>query len=312
MRRWLRLRLWRTVLPALMALLACLRPVAAEEVRREHLGLDLLANLELPMAGKLEGAPVVLIVHGTLAHHGVEFVKTLQTNLRERGQPSLALTLSLGRDARRGMFDCAVQHEHRLTDAADEIGAWVDWLKSRQVARIILLGHSRGAQQVAHYAVGEPDVLVDRLILVAPPVATAQDVADRYRAAFASDLEPLLARARQLAETGEEDTLLELPGFLHCKDARATAAALLDYYDPDDKHHVVALLRRISRPVLVIAGGEDRVAAAVPGRLKAADLGNHVAVRTIEGADHFFQDLFADDLAEQTKRFVDDPVRPAR
>lgn len=300
-----------TMLAGLLVMSGILR-CAAEEVRREHLGLDLLANLEVPKGGKLEGAAVVVIVHGTLAHHGMEIVTALQKNLRERGAASLALTLSLGRDARRGMFDCAGEHEHRMTDAAEEIAAWVDWLKQRQVARIALLGHSRGAQQVAHYTVGDPDMLVDRLLLIAPLTDTSFEAAERYKAGYGADLAPLLARARQLAEAGDEDSLMDLPGFLHCRNARATAATVLDYYDPEGAHHVFALLRRIARPVLVVAGGDDRVSPAVASRLKAADLGSHVVVRTIEGADHFFQDLFADDLADHVKSFLDGNPASAR
>lgn len=291
-------------LVALWLLLAMPSVAGAEEVRREHLGLDLLANLELPQGQKLEGQPVVLIVHGTLGHHRMEIVQALQAGLRERGIASLALTLSLGRDARRGMLDCAVEHEHRMTDAADEIGAWVDWLKQRQAARIAVLGHSRGAQQAAHYAVGEPDALVDRLVLVAPPLDTPTEVAERFEAGFGVPLAPLLKRARELAEAGEEDTLIPLPGFLHCRNARGTAATLLDYYDPEGAHQVTALLRRIARPVLVVAGSADKVSPDIVARMKGAALGDHVLVRTIEGADHFFQDLFGDDLADAVKAFV--------
>lgn len=302
---------WRIHLAAVMAtavLIAGLAPrLRAEEVRREHLGIDLLGNVEVPAGAKLDGGRVVLIVHGTLAHHGMEIVKSLQGNLAQRGLASLAITLSLGRDARRGMFECDAQHEHRLSDAADEIGAWVDWLKQKNVGRIAVLGHSRGAQQVAHYAVTEPDAVVDRLVLVAPPLDTAGERAERYKAAFGADLAPLVASAAQLAANGEEDTLMELPGFLGCKPAKATAAAVLDYYDPDDAHHVAGLLRRISRPVLVAAGSADQVSANVAARMKAADVGAHVTVKVVDGADHFFRDLFGEDLADLVKDFAARP-----
>ena len=51
--------------------------VAAEEVRIEHNGLTLNANLEKADASWPAG-PVVLMTHGTLAHRGLEIIEGLQ------------------------------------------------------------------------------------------------------------------------------------------------------------------------------------------------------------------------------------------
>lgn len=277
---------------------------AAEEVRREYLGLDLLANLELPAGASLEGGTVALILHGTLAHNGMEIITVLQANLARRGIASLAMTLSLGRNARRGAFPCDAQHEHRLTDAADEIGAWIDWLKERKVQRILLVGHSRGAQQIAHYTAGTPDPTVDRIALVAPPVDSYAERASRYRDSHRTDLQAIVDRARQLVEAGEEDTLIELPAFLHCRPARVTAAAVLDYVDPDGKSDTLALLRDVHLPVLIIAGAGDEIARDVVKKVRAAGLAADQRAVEIAGADHFFRDLFADDLVDALAPFL--------
>ena len=281
-----------------------LAPASSEEVRREHLGLDLLANLEVSAGQHLEGATVALILHGTFADRDMEIIRTLQANLVQRAIPSLAITLSLGRNARKGSFACDNQHEHRLTDAADELGAWIDWFKERMVARVVLVGHSRGAQQVAHYASGTADSIVDRLVLVAPPVDTPSEVADRYAATHAADLRAILAHARKLIEAGEEDTLIDVPGFLTCRAAKATAASLVEYYDPEGKHQTIEMLRQVQVPVRVIAGSEDQISRNVAKRVRGSGLAAHVTVVEIDGADHFFRDIFADDLADQIKAFI--------
>ena len=272
MRRLIRAR---SVLSAMVALVAfathvgSVAPCAAAEVRFEHVGLSLLANLELPEGKTLSQAPVALVLHGTLAHHDMEIIKALQTGLRTRGVATLAITLSLGLDSRRGMFACEREHDHRSADAIDEIGAWMAWLEERGATSPTLIGHSRGAQQVASFASVAPKRAAHRLVLIAPPSDTAEMAVQSYRTAFSADLPALLANAKKLIETGEEDTLIAVPGFLHCRAVRVTAAAFFDYYDPDKYAVPLGILDGLENTVLVVAGSSDRVSPDVAARLAA-------------------------------------------
>ncbi|MGI9383086.1 MAG: hypothetical protein ACR2PO_08015, partial [Methyloligellaceae bacterium] len=139
--------------PVVRCLLACLAPallvspVLAEEVSIEHKGLALLGSLEVADGASLAQDGAVLLVHGTLAHHRMEIMATLQALLKERGLNSLAITLSLGLDRRQGMYDCGLTHRHRHSGAQAEIAAWVAWLQARGAGAITLLGHSRGGNQ---------------------------------------------------------------------------------------------------------------------------------------------------------------------
>jgi pimeloyl-ACP methyl ester carboxylesterase len=297
----------RSLLVAALLLLGGALRVSAEEVRREHLGLDLLANLELPSGKVLADQPVILILHGNMAHHGMELIRALQHGLKERGYASLAITLSLGLNARKGMFACTHEHEHRASDAIEEIAVWVDWLKSQSVTRITLAGHSRGAAQVLGYAAGNPDALVDRLILIAPPVDGFETVVARYQTAFGGDLRSIVETARRHVEEGEEDKVMDVPGFLSCKGARATAASILDYYAPDPAEHPLVVLKRMRLPVLVVAGSADTISADVPAKIAAAGLPPTVEIAVIDGADHFFRDLHGDDLVDHAKAFAERP-----
>ena len=56
------------------------------------------------------------------------------------------------------MYDCATPHTHRHADAVEEIGAWLGWLQSQGVAKVALLGHSRGGNQTARFAAAHADV----------------------------------------------------------------------------------------------------------------------------------------------------------
>ncbi len=283
----------------------------AEEARQEYLGLDVNGNIEIAPDKSLKQHGAVLIVHGTLAHHRMEIVTALQAGLKQRGINSLAITLSLGLNARKGMFDCGLEHDHRHADAADEIVAWVEWLQNQGAARVSVLGHSRGAAQAALALVERPDLGVHRLILAGPLMTSRPELAERYARDLGQPLSPLLEKSRELVEAGEGDTLIEVPGFFHCRPAKVTAAAFYDYYSPDPQHDALSLLQSIRTPSLVAVAGDDRIApgvgAAAAGLLNSGNLPATVSVATIDGADHFFRDLYGDDLADKVAEFVVEP-----
>jgi hypothetical protein len=52
----------------------------------------------------------------------------------------------------------------------------------------------------------------------------------------------------------------------------------------------------------VIAGSEDPIATGLPAALAGAAA--NVRVEEIEGADHFFRDLYADELVEIAVEFM--------
>ena len=304
MRRLIRVR---SVLRAMAVLLALSTQCAAEEVRLEHVGLSLLANLELPPGKTLSQAPVALMLHGALAHHEMEIVKALQAGLRTRGIATLAITLSLGLDSRRGMFACEREHDHRSADAIDEIGAWIAWLEERGATSPTVVGHSRGAQQVASYASRAPKRAASRLVLIAPFSDTAEMAVQNYRTAFSADLPALLANAKTLVAAGDGDTLIDAPGFLHCRAARVTAAAFVDYYDPETYKVPFGMLGELENAILVVAGSDDRISPDVAARLAARPPNPRVTLQVIDGADHFFRDLFAEDMADMVSAFIHRP-----
>lgn len=279
------------------ALAVAMTAAEAEEVTLGHGGLTLNANLEATGAGWQKG-PVVLMTHGTLAHGRMEIMDTLQAALKERGISSLSITLSLGLDSRHGMYECATPHTHRHADAVGEIGAWMGWLQAQGVGKIALLGHSRGGNQTALFAAAHADTPVVAVILVAPQTWTEDAAAQAYRARYGKDLRAPLEQARQLAADGKGDALMGPVGFVYCPDTLATAAAFLSYYEPDQRMDTPRLIPGIKAPVLVVAAGEDEL---VPGLVEAvrplAD-GQRVRLQVIDGADHFFRDLYSDEVAD--------------
>ncbi len=234
----------------------------------------------------------------------MEIVRDLQANLKQRGINTLAITLSLGLNRRKGMFDCALEHDHRHGDAVEELSSWADWLKGRGAVKVDLIGHSRGGAQAALFAAEEPGRLTGRLALVAPLIEPAPAEAEaRYAAQFGARLAPHIEAARHKEDSGEADALIDVPGFLYCRNARVTAAAFLDYYGGGQRA-LASLLQDIAAPMLVIAAGADEIVPDVAGSLRRAPLPKTVAIDTIEGADHFFRDLYGEDLADKIAAFL--------
>lgn len=285
-----------------LALLTAAIASHASEVTVAYKGITLNANLELAANKKIADG-VVLITHGTLAHRGMEVIVDLQNLLKERGYSSLAITLGLGVSNRQGMYDCTVTHRHRHTDAADEIGAWMGWLKGQGTARVALAGHSRGGAQTALYAAEQDSALVKAVVLLAP--AMRDDNPDAgYQKRFKKPLAPVLAKAQKLVQDGKGNSVLEHTDFLYCPDTSVTAEAFASYYGSDPRTDTFYLIPKIRKPLLVVVAGNDEVVVGLDKKVAPLADGKRVQMKTIDGADHFFRNLYAEDAADAIGTFL--------
>jgi pimeloyl-ACP methyl ester carboxylesterase len=285
---------------ALLAMVLALLGTAssrAEDVATRHRGLTLNANLELAQGKGLEDG-VILIAHGLLAHNRMELIASLQRLLKERRLSTLAITFSLGVDDRRDFFDCGRLHAHRPADALDEIDAWIGWLKMQGATEITLMGHSQGGAQAALYAAERNDPAVGAVVLLAPATFDPERVAASYEQRHGAPLAPVLAKAQELVSSGRGVTRIERVGFLSCENATATAASIAAWYAPSPLRHTPNLLPRIPQRTLVIAAGADAIVPDLIDQVRPLDGQGNVTLNVIDGADHFFLDLYADDAAD--------------
>ncbi len=286
-----------------VVLLACAAPLAAEEVTHKADGLSLRANLEMA-SGKSYKDGVVLITHGTLAHNGMELIKALQDGLKGKGYNSLAINLSYGLDARpSSMYDCPTPHVHKHTDAVEEIAAWTRWLKDKGATRIALLGHSRGGNQTAWALAEKDDPAYTSAVLVAPQTWEPGYHLKDYKARYKVDLKPLLEKAEKLVKDGKGDTLIDMD-FIYCEKTHAAARSVVSYYKDDPRMDTPTLLGKTKKPVLVIIGSADTTVKDLGEKMvKVAD-GQRIKTHTVDGADHFFMDLYGDEVVEQAAQFI--------
>ena len=99
---------------------------------------------------------------------------------------------------------------------------------------------------------------------------------------------------------------MDLPAFLYCKNAEASAASVMSYYGSGGIHDALALLPGIASPVLVVAGSQDRVVPDLPSRMpEIAENQGNVRFELIEDAGHLFLDFYAEDAADLIIDFLD-------
>jgi pimeloyl-ACP methyl ester carboxylesterase len=231
---------------------------AAEEVETRHRSLTLLGNLELAEGKGIEDG-VALLVHGTLAH--------------------------------------------RPLDSLDEIDAWIGWLKNNGATDIVLIGHSQGGNHVAVYGAERTDASVSALVLLAPATFDFAKVAEAYKARYGADLEDLVSVAETLVRGGQAVERISPVGFLSCANATATAGAIVAWYAPSPLRDTPTVLPRGRvRTLVIVAGNDELIPDLAPAARKlerpAGPGTGEIKVQTVDGADHFFRDLFIEDAAD--------------
>lgn len=294
---------WRWIGLVAGLVLALVSGAQAEEVRTRLRGVTLNGELVLTGGKQLEDG-VTLLVHGTLAHNKMELIANLQRLLAARGVSTLAINLSLGLSDRHGFFDCGRLHTHRYGDAVEEISAWVGWLKNQGVLDIAIAGHSMGGAQVAAFAAGNDDPAIVAYVLLAPATFDPARVAEAYRARYEADLPDIVTRAQARVRAGGDGDWLPGIGFLTCENATVTAGTFLSYYAPAVARDTPTLLRRIATRTLVVVAGADALMPELAAAVAPFDGTREISVKTVEGADHFFLDLFAEDASDVIAAFL--------
>ncbi len=254
----------------------------------QHDGRLLNANF----VGAGSAKQVYLIVHGTWAHHEMEIITSLQGLLGERNASSLAITLSLGVSERSGFMSCDNPVVATQDMAVDEIRVWVNTLRARGFEWITVIGHSRGSSQVALYEHQHPGS-VSALVLLAPAVWRKDAVFTRYNARTDHDINTILEEARS--------TTAQLIGpypLINCASVLATPASFLSYYGESVEKNTPALVQSSTVPVQIVLGSLDEVVQWSDDELQRVKANRFVRVDTIDGAGHFFRDLYLDDVTD--------------
>ncbi|OUD15490.1 alpha/beta hydrolase [Thioflexithrix psekupsensis] len=273
-------------------------PVYAESVQIKHHDVMLNGVLTLAKGKSLANESLIVMVHGTLGHAQMDTLSTLQATLNDHDFNVLSINLSLGQNDRAlQLYPCEQTHTHRHTDALEEINAWLQWAKAQNAGNIVLLGHSRGGNQAAWFVSQNEVPQVTALVLLAPMT--------RVNVTLTETQQALLTKAKQLVNDDKANELLSKIAFLYCPETQATAATFVSYYEPVPEMHTPYLLPSIKIPTLVISGSEDNISVNLANEMAALTAQfSHIVHHDIMGADHFFRDLYADDVVEIMNGFL--------
>lgn len=220
----------------------------------------------------------LLFVHGFTGTFDAAPVAILAASLADRGYATLSLNM---RDA-----GCCI-YTNLFEDNATDIDVGVRFLKEGGASRVVVLGHSLGANRVTYYRAQIEDSAVRAMVLLAA-------VGNAYRVASAFDVQGAGARAleeanRRLADGDGLDELLEVPlGTLGTY--YYTPASMISNGGPDTNSDFFKWLPGISLPLLFVQATND---AFLP--FQRPELARQSAVRSprsdliyIERAGHSF------------------------
>jgi alpha-beta hydrolase superfamily lysophospholipase len=278
--------------------------VFATPLQSTYKGLVLNANLIEPEQVEPEHSSddmptgrIFLLVHGTWGHNEMEIISGLQHSLAANGQTSLAINLSLGQSDRRGFMSCDGPINANHADAAGEIDHWVNYLMSRW-PHVVLVAHSRGGNQAMLYNQQYGSAAVEATVLIAPMTWNQASAAQAYSEKYHVDLNAVLDQARQ------DSQQMMTADLLQCPQVNVRASSLLSYYATQPNRNTPDLLANTERPVLVFEGSEDPMAKDFAAQTEKFAANKLVTVLWIEGSDHFFRDLYIDDVVEHTLQWL--------
>jgi len=237
---------------------------AAFFTSRRILGELCVVVKRFPGRAAPEGSPIFVLVHGL----GVSsrYFQPAAAELSRHGEVYLVDLPGHGASPKPRPL-----RRVSITDNAAVLGGLI---AEAGAPRVVLVGHSMGAQVVARLAVDHPGV-VDRVVLMAPTLDPALRTLPRSIGRLLHDglREPLVANliaiSDYLLRCGLRYGLLQLPNVLEDR--------------PED------YLPRLCAPTLVLRGDRDpivghdwaqRVAALVPGASLAEVRGPHVIMFT--------------------------------
>lgn len=167
----------------------------------------------------------------------------------------------------------------RMEEAPRDLAAWVEFAAMRSSGKVLLAGHSKGAQKVLLYAAEQPSERLGGVALISP---------DLHGLRILGDLEA--ARAL-LAEGRGMEVIPAQPWAPWYRQSAQTVVSHTELADrllnADSGTPIIASVRV---PLFATFGGDERNASSELAsiREKATDA-PHVTTKIIAGADHFYR-----------------------
>lgn len=231
------------------------------------------------------GMPAILLLHGFLQTREFPTVRRLAEALAGEGYSVLTPSLSLGLNRRKQSMACEAVHTHSMDQDMAELRAWAAWLAEHAGKPPVLIGHSSGGAQLAAMLDTNPDIRIERALLVSLSYFGEEQGPERLAA----------LEARAADAMARSDDSVQTYALSYCRNYVTTADRLMSYLDWD-KEHLRAALLKIPAPITVIYGDrDDRIDREWLQTLGRAGVG----LRAVAGANHFFDLAHEFDLLDE-------------
>jgi len=238
---------------------------------------------------------IALILHGTRGHQKLELITSLGLSLLENNIDSLSINLSYGLDNRQNDFlPCDIEHTHLESDSIIEIKAWFDYVKSLGYEKIYLIGHSRGGLNMMQFynnLITSDYIFIQSIFLIAPISDTYEDTRKIYKEKHKIDIHSLYSQKNKMLEIN----------FLNCDNTQVSSYTFLNYYGNKNqsKNGLTEKLKHTDKEIYVITASEDSFVPNTYKRVKEIIKNKkNIKLVMINDADHFFRDLYFDDLMD--------------
>jgi len=247
---------------------------------------------------------------GSVFSSGQPLIRALSRRLNAAGIGYLKLN-TRGHDyVARGGTRLAGAAFERFTDSVEDIRTMIALARRTGYRRIVLAGHSTGANKVLHYAARRRDRRVIALMLLGP----VSDIAGEMKRVGRRELRRRVAVAERIARRDGDALVPRAFGFWSARRYLSLyrpgeAEDVFPYYRPDARW---SALRRVRLPVAAVIGGRDEYLDRRPQELLGAFARNATRAPSftgivIPGARHGFQ-RHEDALARAVVRWI----RPLR
>ena len=267
--------------------------VTIESENNISLSGDLLTNKK--------NESIFLILHGTRGYKSMEIITSLSDRLHEEGYDTLSINLSYGINNREDTFlSCDIKHQHNEYDSISEIITWHNYLLSRGYKEINFIGHSRGAFNIVQSLSLLDNANKINSYLLAP-------VIDTYEGTKAYYHEELNIPYDDIINSNEKFFISDkysLINFLFCENVIVSSETFKSYLDFSKKKAnypftfgILDLLDNIKSKVTIISGTDDEILLDSYKKFLNIDK-NNIKFVTIEGGDHFFRDLYLDEVID--------------
>ena len=136
---------------------------------------------------------------------------------------------------------------------------------------------------------------ISSIILLAPLTDNKNDINNDLQRSNKITINKLLSK--------NDDTILKID-FLNCNSANVTVSSFLSYYNLSTSHETTQILKDITIDTYVFTASEDVFAPKTHSKISKINNAN-VKLIQIDGSDHFFRDLYLDEVVDNLTDFIE-------